>query len=74
MEETAWEIVCSPKPPGSCKDRATARPDPCIGQGVGHFLRSPAGSGAIGIGQGAEGLGFGLLTSHNKGTTRATHP
>ena len=34
-------------------------PDPCDGRGVGHFLRGPAGSGAIGIGPAAEGPGVG---------------
>jgi len=34
-----------------------ALPDPCDGRGVGHFLRGPAGSGAIWVGPAAGGLG-----------------
>ena len=56
MQETAWDTALAPHPAGCCKDRAAARPDPCDGRGVGHFLRGPAGSGAIGIGLAAEGL------------------
>ena len=50
-----WDTALAPHPAGCCKDRAAARPDPCDGRGVGHFLRGPAGSGAIGIGQAAGG-------------------
>ena len=57
MEETAWDTALAPHPAGCCKDRAAARPDPCDGRGVGHLLRGPAGSGAIGIGPAAEGPG-----------------
>ena len=60
MEETAWDTALAPHPAGCCKDRAAARPDPCDGRGVGHFLRGPAGSLAIGLGPAAEGLGVGL--------------
>ena len=61
MEETAWDTALAPHPAGCCKDRAAARPDPCTGRGVGHLLRGPAGSGAIGTGPAAEGLGVGEL-------------
>ena len=57
MEETAWDTALAPHPAGCCKDRAAAWPDPCNGRGVGHVLRGPAGSGAIGIDPVAEGLG-----------------
>ena len=57
MEETAWDTAFAPHPAGCCKDRAAARPDPCNSRGVGHLLRGPAGSGAIGTGPVGEGLG-----------------
>jgi len=56
MEEPAWDTALAPHPAGCCKDRAEAWPDPCDGRGVGHFLRGPAGSGAIGTCPVGEGL------------------
>ena len=56
MEKTAWDTALAPHPAGCCKDRAAARPDPCDGRGVGHFLRGPAGFGAIGTGPAGGGL------------------
>ena len=67
MEETAWDTALAPHPAGCCKDRAAARLDPCNGRGVGQFLRGPAGSGAIGTGPAAEGLGVGWLDGSGGG-------
>ena len=61
MEETAWDTALAPHPAGCCKDRTAARPDPCNGRGVGHLLRGPAGSGAMGVGLAAEELVVGGL-------------
>ena len=61
MEETEWDTALAPHPAGCCKDRAAARPDPCNGRRVGHFLRGPAGSFVIEFGSAGEGLGVGQV-------------
>jgi len=73
MEGTAWDTALAPHPAGCCKDRAAARPDPCDGRGVGHPLRGPAGSGAMGFGPAAGGLvvGVAIPVARRKGDSGA---